>query len=264
MSPPDNLTPKLLADIEAYYDGELSATDAGQLRAQLAQDEALSRAAAYWEAVHRHGLYGTGPRTTEADDELRKLFHGYEADIAGTGHPASVVRKLPARRSWLVIAAAVLLLLAAGWWLVDRPDPAARLAEENFVWLKREGATLGPKQDAKRGLRAYDRYDYESAYPLIITGVEEGVLDSLNLLYAGVAAFGAGEPERARDLLRELLDSGHYSSFDEAAVRYYLALAELRLGNVVAAREQLAIDAPADPEFLLRRKSLLQRMNELK
>ncbi|MCP9234841.1 tetratricopeptide repeat protein [Lewinella sp. JB7] len=259
MTPPDRLTPELLAQIEAYYDGELPTEAADRLRERLGQDETLARQVAEWEAVYRYGLRD---QASQEDEDLRNTFRSFEAEMA-TAAPPAVVRKLPVRR-WLAVAAAVLLLLAAGWWILPRPDPAARLAEENFTWLIRDDARLGPQRDEDpTGVIAYDNSRYAEAYPKIIAAVANGTLDSLNLLYAGVAAFGAGEPERARELLRELLDSGNYGSFDEAAVRYYLALAELKLGNVAAAREQLTVAAPADPDFVLRRESLLRRVKEL-
>ena len=221
------------AQIEAYYDGSLTDVEVARLRARLAEDPALAAEAARYESLHRHGFRASAAEVGERD-ELRRRLRVFEAGLPPlTGLGRSLWPRI------VSAAAAVLLLLAAGWWLLQRPDPAARLAEEYFVWLPREEAMLGPGEDAANGLAAYDRQEYELAYPLLLSGVANGVLDSVNLLYAGVAALGSDEPGKARRHLAELLETGRYP-YEESDLRYYLGLAALRLNEPDEARRQLA------------------------
>ena len=228
----DDLPEDILAQIEAYYDGSLTAAEAAALRKRLRNDPQLAAIAAEWETVHRHGLLGPAGGTEERE-RLRRIFAEEEARHA----PITATRRTMGRQWWL-IAAAVALLLIAGYWLFGQPSPAEQLARERFAWLPRQEATLGPADDAQRGLLAYDRQQYAEAYPLLRDGVANGVLDSVNLLYAGVAALGAGEAGEARALLTALLDTGRYP-YEEEDLRYYLALAALREDDVVGARGYL-------------------------
>lgn len=247
----------VLAQLEAYYDGELTAEETTRLRERLATEPELAARVARWEAVHRHGLLAP-PSAAEEQQKLRQKLGTFEAELQGG---EAQVRSLPVRRWWLV-AASILLLLLAGYWWLQRPTATEQLAEEYFEWLPRQEAMLGPAEDAAAGLLAYDRQQYEQAYPLLIQGVANGVLDSVNLLYAGVAALGAGEPEVAQSSLRELLDTGRYP-LEEAESRYYLALATLRSGDRQAARNELTlIDTDTStPDLADRVTSLLEKLN---
>lgn len=255
MNPTDPLGPELLGEIEAYYDGELSDDAAGRLRERLRDDPALAAAVAEWEKVYRVGLTPSAEDLRDRE-ELRTKF-----SAIATSRPAAeaTVRKISSR-AWLAAAAGVLILLAAAWWVFLRPaDPAAQLAEENFVWLPREGATLGPREDAESGLVAYDLQEYARAYPLLIEGVANGQLDSVNLLYAGVAALGADLPREARQALTDLLETGRYP-LEEGELRYYLALAELQGGDAGAAASRLSEQTdPVD-----RNQALLEKIRGLR
>ncbi|PPK88161.1 hypothetical protein CLV84_1126 [Neolewinella xylanilytica] len=229
------LPPDLLDRIDAYYEGDLSAEEAAALRARLRADAELAAAAARYEAVYRHG-FRSSPDELNSRDAMRDTLHQLEASL----EPVTLGRE---RRLWpriLGVAATVLLLLAVGWWLLARPDPDTRLAQDSIEWLPREGALLGPREDAEEGLDAYDQKEYERAYPLLRAGVASGTLDSINLLYAGVSALAIGQAEEAQQLLTEVLDTGRYP-YDEGDLRFYLALAELQLQNREAALRQLQL-----------------------
>ena len=255
MNSDNQLPAEILEKIDAYYDGELSAEEAAGLREELRSDPELAAAAARYEAIHRHGLRST-PEELAMRDGLRAELRELEASLP----PVTVARE---RQIWprvLAVAAAVLLLLVAGWYLLDGPDPDVRLAEENFVWLPREEALLGPEDDARDGLSAYDLQEYERAYPLLRDGVATGELDSVNLLYAGVSALAIGRPRNARDLLTTLLDTGNYP-FDEADIHYYLGLAELQMQNRSAALRQLELARTQQGKNSEQAGKLLQQLN---
>ena len=251
---------QLLAQLEDYYDGTLPAAEANQLRSQLGKDPDLAAAAAEWEAVYRHGLR-PAPSTADAA-ALRERFAAIEAELprpsAGT---SATARRLPPRTLWL-IAASVLLLIGLGWWLLRSSPPAEQLARNSFTWLPRQEATLGPAEDAQAGLLAYDRQDYATAYPLLLDGVAAGELDSINLLYAGVAALGADEAATAQTALLEVLDTERYP-LAEPEIRYYLGLAYLQDGDTGAGTRVLQTVAQTDNPFAERAREVLQALSEL-
>jgi hypothetical protein len=257
MNEPGDLSPELLARIEAYYAGELPAAEAERLRQALNANPDLARRAAEWEAVYRHGLLREDPAEREEDDRLREHLRQHKAT---TTPPRATRRALPLK--WLGLAAGILLLLLAGYFILEQPSAEERLAGEYFTWIPREDNRLGPENAAEQGLSAYDVQDYERAYPLLLEAVERGSLDRINLLYAAVAALATDRPAEARAHLEDLLESGQYP-YDEGNIRYQLALLELEAGNRAAARDQLT-RVPADRSRIAERaRELLTALDEL-
>ena len=249
-----NPSDELFARIEAYYDGELSESEVEQLRAQLRAQPELMAAAADYEAIHRYGLH-VGASEREERAALRRRIHAIAAEEAT---PKPLARRRLARLS--AIAATFLLLVAAGYWYIQSANRNPRLAEEYFVWLPREEAMLGPIDDAARGLAAYDRQEYETAYPLLLSGVANGVLDSVNLLYAGVAALGSNRPLDARRHLSELLATGRYP-LEAPDLHFYLGLAALYLDEKDEARRELAAARGTSSRNAERAEQLLSRLS---
>ncbi len=255
MNPDHDIPAELIADIDAYYDGDLSPEAAQSLRDKLNADPDLTAAAARYESLYRLALQPTSDDLKTRDD-LRSQLHELESKLP----PLEIGQ---GRRLWprlLGVAATVLLLLAVGWWLLGQPDADTRLAKENFFWLEREQALLGPADDAQRGLAAYDQGEYEQAFPLLRDGIATGVLDSVNLLYAGVSALGSGRPLEAKELLTEMLETEKYP-YDEADLRYYLGLAELRLGNRLQARRQFEFARDLDGRSSPRARQILTQLD---
>lgn len=249
-----NIPADLLAEIDAYYAGELSPQASATLRQRLLADPELTRAAAHYEALYRHGLRFDGPGAVGERAGLRDTLHQLEASL----DPVPVATRTPRLWPRLAAAAAVILLcLLAGWWVLDRPGPNVQLARDNFAWLPREGARLGPAEDVRYGVSAYDQQEYATALPLLREGVAAGAIDSINLLYAGVSALAVGEAQTARDLITEVLTTEQYP-YDEADMRYYLGLAELELDNPSAARQQLQQALDLQTRFSDRAEAMLR------
>ncbi len=257
MIPPRPLSPELLSELEAYYAGRLSDEAVRHLRSRIVGDADLAAAVEQWEAVLRHGLLTPAPEALAERRRLRVSLAGLEAKQPRlrAARPA----RSPYR--WWGLAAAVLLVVLAAWWLLDRRDAATLLAYEYFTWEPREEALLGPEADDADPLLAYDREEFTTAWPLLVRDIGVGRLDSVNLLYAGVAALGAGEPREAKALLSTLIDLDRYP-YERPAAHYHLALAELQLGRVNAARAQLRL-VTGDPEREARARQLLQELEGL-
>ncbi|THH40702.1 tetratricopeptide repeat protein [Neolewinella litorea] len=253
---PADLPDDWAAEIEAYYAGELSPESERDLRDRLNGDPALAAAAAQHEALYRRGLQPERPTLVERE-RLRESLRSLERELP----PVAVKANEPPRRMrlWLAIAASLLLPVLL-WLFLARPDPNAGLMADHFFWLPRQDALLGPDEE-RDGRTLYDVRDYEAAYPSLRDSVAAGSLDSVNLLYAGVAAIGSGHPAEAREMLTNLLDTGRYP-LEEDAIRYYLALAELMLGQDTAAEAQLRAMTGQDPELSVRADRLLQKLRE--
>jgi anti-sigma factor RsiW len=232
MNEAGDIPPDLLARIEAYYGGDMPPEEMARFREELRDQPQLAAQVAAWEAVYRHGLR-PDPADREEDERLRRHFRELEQQLPPVG---AARRSLPL--VWLSLAAGVLFLLLAGWFLLQSPNAEEQLAESNFAWLPRDEQRLGPGEAGQQGLSAYDQQQYARAFPLLVEGVAEGSIDSVNLIYAGVAAVGAGRPEEARTILTDLLTAEAYP-LREGEIRFYLALAELKLGNPSAAVAQL-------------------------
>lgn len=248
MKPTNELPDDIAERLEAYYEGELSDTQTADLRRRIDRD-GHHRAAARYEAILRRGLHAPAGSDTKGDADLRRTL----ADLED-GH----AKKKSGRRWGPVLVATALLLLAAFaiYYLTSATSAEERVVADNFVWLPRQEATLGAQENAERGLAAYDRQEYGLAYPLLQQGVADGVLDSVNLLYAAVAALGDDKPAPARDLLNELLAGGRYP-METNNVRYYLALAELQLGGRERATELLQANVDEGGEMSERSREVL-------
>ncbi|WP_116126677.1 hypothetical protein [Lewinella sp. IMCC34183] len=266
--------------IDAYYAGDLSPADADSLRHQLNQDHALASLAADYEAILRHGVRPDAAALTERE-RMRGHFHRLESGLppvdAGEPVPVPVTpaapapgpglgrsRRAPRRvlsRWWIAAAAAAVIFLAVGY-LLEQPDPGARLAGEYFEFLGRDGMKLSPSDRAQEGVEAYDARQYDRAYPLLLEGVRNEILEPVNLIYAGVSAVGADRPAEARTVLTEVLASGDFPEYANT-VRYYLALAELQTSDTAAARAYLEAITPDDPPIYEKAAGLLSRMRGL-
>ena len=96
----------------------------------------------------------------------------------------------------LAIAASILLIGVLTWqWIYT---PTTSKTSNYFAHLNRDSANLSDGKTA--GERAYDQQEYAKAWPLLVEEIK-APNDSLNMLYAGVAALGAGQPEKAITLL---------------------------------------------------------------
>ena len=201
------------------------------------------------------------PPTPTDDATLRERFATLEAEFPRPTAAAAAADRPRRRRrrprwGWL-IAATALLVIGLGWWLFRGPSPVQQLAQDSFTWLPRQEATLGPAEDAQVGLRAYDRQEYAMAYPLLLEGVASGQLDSINLVYAGVAALGAHEPATARDALQKVLTTGRYP-LAESEIRYYLGLAYLQLEDIGAGTQVLSEAAKGSNPYSQRARVILK------
>ena len=159
------------------------------------------------------------------------------------------------RYAGLAAAAAILLLL----WLspLNQIIWPKRPAADFFAHLPRDNANLSDTGDT--GQEAYDRKDYKRAYTALLEEVAAGG-DSLNIIYAGVAAIGSGQAGKAIPLLQPLLASDNWKLY-HAEVRWYLALAYLDQEQSGQAAELLQELIASNGAYSAEAKKLMAQMS---
>ena len=229
--------------LEAYTYGEISPVAEADLRERLKQDADFAAAVRRWELLEREGFVTAPSKNTRAavEEALEK-------------QPDQKMEP-PVKKPWWWYLLGLLLvvgLVVAVWSLFVKPSSApaaappsevpaeslesaqdqvyADLVDEYFRHLPSENFHLGSAETLEeRALAAYEARDYETALPLLLETVEMGG-DSLNLLYAGVAALGSGD---GKNPLKEIVvnTNSSLSGFEEEIV-YYQALIFLNKGDV--------------------------------
>lgn len=233
--------------LEAYTYGEVSGEEERSLRDRILGDPEFASAVRQWELVEREGFVATPTQETR---DLVKAALGKKRIDQPPGSSSG---------SWFrYVIIGILLLLAAllAWkWFADPgatstappPPPTeqtsettvyADLAKEYFRHLPSENFHLGSEETLEeRALAAYEERDYETALPLLLETVEQGG-DSLNLLYAGVAALGMGDGEDALIYLNAILSSPNLSAYHEDAF-FLRLLTLLNRGDIEESRKVL-------------------------
>lgn len=254
--------------LEAYTYGEVSGEEERSLRERILANPEFASAVRQWELVEREGFVATP--TQETRDMVKAALEGKRIDPPAGGSSGSWLR---------YVIVGILLLLAAllAWkWLADAgatsaappPPPMeqpsetnvyADLAKEYFRHLPSENFHLGSEETLEeRALAAYEERDYETALPLLLETVEQGG-DSLNLLYAGVAALGMGDGEGASILSR--IDTTELGRFNDE-IFFYLSLGMLGNGKINEAK--FFLENISRKSILAESTAkLIQRLNEI-
>ncbi|MEM1217017.1 MAG: hypothetical protein AAGJ82_15085 [Bacteroidota bacterium] len=238
-----NLTNRDEERLIAYHNQTLRAAAAAELKERIATDPDFRATVQEWEATWIVGM--SVPDEIQAaraakKDLLRQLEKSYET-------PPATTKWWP----WLVAAA----LLSAGLmtWLSynsTAPTPtkpenttptAGDEAEVVYAFesrylepLEYEFSDLGTEEE---GISYYENGDYEQAWPLLLKNITT-TADSLRFLYAGIAALETGNGTVAVAALQHLYDAPGFE-FCQHHVYWYLALAQLQVGDEAAAEQLL-------------------------
>ena len=226
--------------LEDFWNGRLDAPAKAALEKRLQEDTIFSQAADDWKFILEEGFQAPREEQQEIIDIKRRLLDYVESP--SEKEEGKVISLKPKRRLFvrrasigLGIAATILLLL----WLsplnnlLFPSDPY----EQYFTHLPRDNANLS--LNIEEGRQAYDQKNYNKAYPALMAEVEAGG-DSLNLIYASVAAIGSGQADKAVAILEPLVGDDGWTFYQEE-VMWYLALAYLKIGEKENAVEILRI-----------------------
>lgn len=241
--------------LEALWQGALDSTERAALEKQLQEDSDFQQAAEEWKLIVSEGFLPP-QEELEEQEEIKKRMQAYaqEAEIDSV---AEAERPFRIRRLYIGLAAAVLLLLL---WLgpLGRVLGPSSPADNFFAHLPRDNANLSDPGDA--GKQAYDRQTYKRAYTALLQDVASGG-DSLNLIYAGVAAIGSGQAEKAIPILEPLLNANNWQLY-RSEIGWYLALSYVYEEQDVKATNLLEEIAGNGGEYSAEARALLATMKK--
>jgi len=222
--------------LEAMWQGALDSTERAALEKQLQEDAAFHEAAEEWKLIVSEGFLPP-QEELEEQEEIKKRMQAYaqEAEIDSV---AEAERPFRIRRLYIGLAAAAVLLLLLWLGPLGRVLGPSSPADNFFAHLPRDNANLSDPGDA--GKQAYDRQTYKRAYTALLQDVASGG-DSLNLIYASVAAIGSGQAEKAIPILESLVDANNWRLY-QSEISWYLALAyvyEEQNGQAISLLEKM-------------------------
>lgn len=237
--------------LEAMWQGALDSTEQAALEKQLQEDPDFQQAAEEWKLIVNEGFLPP-QEELEEQEEIKKRMQAYakETEIDSV---AEAERPFRIRRLYIGLAAAAVLLLVIWLGPLGRILGPSSPADDFFAHLQRDNANLSDPGDA--GKQAYDQQTYQKAYPALLLDVANGG-DSLNLIYASVAAIGSGQAEKAIPILEPLLDATNWQLY-RSEIGWYLALAYVYEGQNDQAINLLEKMAGKDGEYSTEARALL-------
>lgn len=206
--------------LEAFWQGTLDANEQAELEKQLQEDTAFRQAAEEWKLIVNEGFLPPQEELEEQEEIKRRMqTYAEEPEAETTTEPEA--RPFRLRRLYIGLAAAAALLLLLWLGPLGRILGPSSPADDFFAHLPRDNANLSDPGDA--GKQAYDQQTYKKAYKALLQDVASGG-DSLNLIYASVAAIGSGQAEKAIPILEPLVDANNWQLY-QSEISWYLALA---------------------------------------
>ncbi len=206
--------------LEAFWQGTLDANEQAELERQLQEDEAFQEAAEEWKLIVNEGFLPP-QEELEEQEEIKRRMQAYAKEPEAETTTESKARPFRLRRLYIGLAAAAALLLLLWFGPLGRILGPSSPADEFFAHLPRDNANLSDPGDA--GKQAYDQQTYRKAYTALLQDVASSG-DSLNLIYASVAAIGSGQAEKAIPILEPLVGANNWQLY-QSEIAWYLALA---------------------------------------
>jgi tetratricopeptide (TPR) repeat protein len=159
----------------------------------------------------------------------------------------AAIRPSPWRRPWVLAVAAAIVALAAGlalWMrLQEAPGSRLELAElakvdpPAYAPVRLRGSEADAARRFREAMELYAASDWRGALPGLRVAAGLDPESPHIAFYLGACALLAGETDEAIAQLQRTVDLGDTPFLEEGL--YYLAKAQLRAGNVTAARDAL-------------------------
>lgn len=229
-----NLNETDIAALENYWQGKLTNSARTELENRLTKDKSFREAAANWQLLIKEGFMPSKEELAEAEQIKSRLltYEGLTAESSELDALPTAQGEKKGRIRYLHIAlsaaAAILLLVIVSPYLLQQNEGEYA---SFFEHLPRDNANLST--NGLTGEQAYDEKKYVVAYPKLLAEVAENG-DSLNIIYAGVAAIGSQQGAKAITLLKPLVDANNWQLY-QSEIQWYLALAYLQEENKPAA-----------------------------
>ena len=234
--------------LEDLWHGQLQGSEKMALEKRLAEDSAFYEAAQAWKKLSQEGFKPTKAES-KALNSIKGRLSNYEASPVIDNQKSSKERSIGQqprirRMIYFSLAAAIMLLLLwlspLNTWL----QPVSPY-QQYFAHLSRDNANLGA--NIQSAAEAYDSKQYGIAYPGLLAAVSENG-DSLNYLYAGVAALGSKQAEAATVIFESLLNQPNWALYQND-IQWYLALAYLEQNRIKEARTLLQVISQEQGEY---------------
>ena len=202
-----------IKQLEDYWNELLPPDQLTALEQRLASDPTFARLASEWKIIITEGI--NRPQEEELEYlEIKRRLRAIddEASSSNKGKFVKIIYLLP-------IAAVILLLV----WLKPLSSiwGARKPSGTYLTHLNRDNANLSTQ--GASGVLLYDQKKYKAAYPKLIEQVRLDE-DSLNLIYAAVAAIHIGKGGEAIELLEPMLNAKKWEYYQND-IQWYLALA---------------------------------------
>ncbi len=235
--------------LEDFWNGQLSETKKQEVENRLNKDAAFRTLADEWQLLFTQARIAPKEEEKEAGQIKDRLLN-----YAKEEKEIKKIRSIRPIYYLLSAAAAVALILL---WLnfndsLFEKDPASQY----FSHLSRDNANLSPGIES--GEDAYDQKKYDRAYTLLVEEVAAGS-DSLNLIYASVAAIGNKQGAQAILILEPLVNTESWQLY-QSEIQWYLALAYMQEGETEKASVLLKIIADANGEYAKNAQALIKQI----
>lgn len=249
-------------DIEKFLNQEMDVDALKVFEQELQKDKALKEEVNLHQDVIK-GIESAGPLDfrnlvsgVHGEMKTEGFFSGKEEQKTTTedAQPTAKIRRISFVRS-LAIAASFALLLTAGWFLIKQPTTTPdqlfannfvkhqdvlsievedRLAETGFGTNKELLASL------QIGIDAYNSGDYANAIGQLSSfqiAAPQDELSNYAQFYEAVSLIELGKTDEALPKLQNLVQNERFTLQNDA--KWYLALGQLKLNNIVAAKKLL-------------------------
>lgn len=247
--------------LEALWQGQLQHPEKTTLEKRLVEDQVFFQAAQAWKKLSQEGFKPTQAES-EALNRIKNRLRNYDSakviNIQESTKKRLQEQPFKNRRIlYLSLAAAIILLLL---WLSPLNTWLQPISpyKQHFAHLSRDNANLGT--DIQSAEEAYDLKQYGKAYPGLLAAVAENG-DSLNYLYAGVAALGSNQAEAARVIFETVLNKPNWALYQNE-IRWYLALAYLEGKRIEEARPLLQVLYQEQGEYSQNAALILENLTD--
>ena len=253
-----NLSDTDLQLLEDFWNENLPPEKKQELEERLANDTEFRMAAEDWKMFYAEAKIPPTKESLEAEEIKNRLLKYSAAERPETAVDKEKIAKktFSIRPIYYLLSAAAAVALILLWLNFNdtlfEADPASRY----FTHLSRDNANLSP--EIENGEDAYDQKKYKRAYTLLLEEVAEGS-DSLNLIYASVAAIGSQQAEKAIPILAPLVNTESWRLY-QSEIQWYLALAYLQEGEKEKAKEILQIMIDLKGEYSKNAQELMEQI----
>ena len=212
--------------IDAYFNGRLSKEALGQFELDLQTDNELRKQFDFAKEVYE------SIQDTEAIQ-----FEKNVSDVINANKSDGVNETTSGKRRYLyMIGMAASFVLLFGVWQLFFTEPAS--AQELFAQNYKTYILSTPRGDSTADWRKIYAMYADQRYEEFINEVEDDKgKHRMQDFYLSMAYMETGQAKKAQSLLSELAKVQH-PQFTDASI-WYLALANLQLGNIEAAKIEL-------------------------